>query len=119
VTVLDPGASPGYLGCGDIGVDCQLYRFDVPAGGGTYDFSMTWSNTSDLGLYFLGADGATFTGDFCDALFNGDPGPSQPEVCSDLALAAGTYYLAVVPFGPLYVPEESNPDWVRIDITGK
>jgi hypothetical protein len=117
--IIDVGTTPGYIGCGDIGIDCQIYKFDVPAGGGTYDFTMTWSNTADEGLYFFGADGATSTGDGCDSLGNGDPGPSQPEVCADLALAAGTYYLAVVPFGAFYDPVDPNPDWVLIEVTGK
>jgi hypothetical protein len=55
LTIFDAASAPGYTGCGDIGVDCQLYKFDVPAGGGTYDFSMTRSHTAtsnaDLGLF--------------------------------------------------------------------
>lgn len=117
VTIFDAASSPGYVGCGDIGVDCQIYKFDVPVGGGTYDFTMTWANTADEGLYFLGSDGATFTGDACDSHGNGDT--AQPEVCADLALAAGTYYLAVVPFGAFYDPFDPNPSWVKIEVTGK
>jgi pre-peptidase len=118
--IIDVGTTPGYVGCGgDIGVDCQIYKFVVPPGGGTYDFTMTWANTADLGLYFLGSDGVTATGDACDANGNGDPGPAQPEICAGLALAEGTYYLAVVPFGAFYDPVDPNPDYVEILVDGK
>ena len=45
--------------------------------------------------------------------------PDADKRPSTQELAAGTYYLAMVPFGPFYDPPEANPDWVKIRITGE
>jgi len=114
VHLVDFGTAPGYA-CPTAGVPCQVYKLVVPAGGGTYDFTLTWSNTSDLGLYIFAADGTTFTGNACDANGNGDA--AQPEICTGVALAEGTYVLAEAPFGPFYVPPDPLPDWFHLQVT--
>ena len=114
VHLVDVGTTPGYA-CPTAGVPCQVYKLVVPAGGGTYDFNLTWSNTSDLGLYIFEADGTTFTGNACDANGNGDA--AQPEICTGVALAEGTYVLAEAPFGPFYVPPDPLPDWFHLEVS--
>jgi hypothetical protein len=111
---IDNGTSVGYAACGDVGLPCQVYKFTL-ASDAVFDVVATWSNTSDVGIYFFESDGATLTGNTdCDS--NGNDG--APEVCTQ-ELPAGTYYLAMVPFGPFYDPPEANPDWVKIRITGE
>jgi pre-peptidase len=111
---VDNGTSVGYAACGDVGLPCQVYKF-VLAADGVFDVTATWSNTSDVGIYFFESDGSTLTGNTdCDS--NGNDG--LPEVCTE-ELAAGTYFLAVVPFGPFYPTPEPNPDWVNVRITGE
>ncbi|HKH84803.1 MAG TPA: hypothetical protein VKA25_14025 [Gemmatimonadales bacterium] len=109
------GTSFGFATCGDVEVldtPCQVYKF-VVAADGVFDFAMRWSNTSDMGLYFLDATGTTDLGvGDCDALANG--ATNQPESCA-VELVAGTYFLAVVPFGVYY--GEEDPNWVAIRIT--
>ncbi|HQR18082.1 MAG TPA: hypothetical protein PK948_06910, partial [Gemmatimonadales bacterium] len=56
-------------GAADCGLDCQVYSVSVPAAG-DYDFSLTWDNNTDLGLYFLD-DTFTYLADACDAHGNG------------------------------------------------
>ncbi len=108
------GAPFGYTTCGDQGTPCQVYKF-VVAADGVFDFSLRWSNTSDLGLYFFASDGTTdFAGTACDGLGNG--AGNQPEACS-VEMVAGTYYLAVVPFGVYYTPPDPDPNWVAIRVT--
>jgi hypothetical protein len=112
--VVDNGANPGYAACGDVGLPCQVYQFVVPADG-SYDFQATWEGTSDVGIYFLGSDGATLTGNFdCDGHANG--ATAQPEECTQ-EFVAGTYYVAYVPFGPFYTVPEPNPQWFQITVT--
>jgi hypothetical protein len=110
---IDNGTSVGYADCGDVGLPCQVYKF-VLAADAVFDVTATWSDASDIGIYFFESDGATLTGNFgCDA--HGNDG--TPETCTQ-ELAAGTYFLAFVPFGPFYDPPEANPDWFKVRITG-
>ena len=110
--VLDDGLQRGY-DCGDIGVPCQVYKFEVPADG-SYDFTGTWEASSDVGIYFLEADGVTQAGTAdCDAHANG--ADAQPETCTQ-EFVAGTYYVAYVPFGSLFYGEP-DPAWVQIIVT--
>lgn len=88
---------------------CVTYKLDVPAPGG-YDFSLTWSNETDLGLYFLDSTFADLD-DACDAHGNGST--AQPEACTVNFSAAGTYYMQVLSFGPAYGPDP-EPDWVGV-----
>jgi hypothetical protein len=111
---LDAGsfASP-VCGQGNDGVPCQLYKITLPAAG-SFDADLTWSNTTDLGLYVLSADGTTDTGQACDALGNGANGGH--EACT-ITLAAGTYLLAFVNFGPFYDPPDPAPAKINLTLT--
>jgi Bacterial pre-peptidase C-terminal domain len=110
---VDNGTSVGYASCGDVGLPCQVYKFTLAADA-VFDVTAVWSNTSDVGIYFLEGDGTTLTGNTdCDS--HGNDG--SPETCTQ-ELAAGTYFLAMVPFGPFYPTPEPNPDWVDVRITG-
>jgi hypothetical protein len=96
----------GYVGCGDVGTDCQVYKFTLAADQ-SFDVAAEWEGGSDVGIYFLASDGTTLAGNFdCDA-----GGPGVFEECTQ-DLTAGTYFLAVVPFGAL-------PAWVTVNITGE
>ncbi|MBA3759407.1 MAG: pre-peptidase C-terminal domain-containing protein [Gemmatimonadales bacterium] len=106
------GTPFGFATCGDIGIPCQVYKF-VVAADGTFNFELRWSNSSDLGLYFLDAAAADLGVTDCDAHGNG--AGNSPEVCS-VALVAGTYYLAAVPFGAFYTPADPNPNWISIRV---
>lgn len=111
--VVDSG-SFGASVCGDnSGVPCQLYKISLPADA-SFDASLTWSNTADLGIYVISADGSTETGQACDDLGNGADGGH--EACT-ITLAAGDYLIGVVDFGPFYDPPDPAPDWVALSIT--
>lgn len=108
--IVDAGTF-GYAGCGDIGVDCQIYKF-ILAADASVNVMGNWEGTSDVGIYFLASDGTTAAGDgACDA--NGNGATAQPETCTE-ELTAGTYFMAVVPFGAFYSPAEANPTWVQV-----
>jgi hypothetical protein len=104
------GRSYGYDGCGDLGIDCQIYKL-VIYDAGTYGFHLGWPNPADLALYVLSADGRTPTSIACNSLGRGTA--NQPEECSG-DLTPGTYYVAVVPLHPDIDP---NPDWIRVSVT--
>jgi pre-peptidase len=108
------GAAFGSPVCGQAndGVPCQLYKISLPADG-SFDATLGWSNTTDLGLYVLSADGTTDTDQACDALGNGDDGGE--EACT-ITLPAGDYLIAVVNFGPFYTPPDPAPDWISLKI---
>lgn len=114
--VVDNPSNPGFAGCG-AGVPCAVYQFVVPADG-EYDFTATWEGTSDVGIYFFEPDGATLVGNTdCDSHGNAtDPVGPQPEACTQ-ELVAGSYIVAVAPFGPFYDPPEVNPNWLQLAVT--
>lgn len=107
----------GYATCGGTQpVPCQIYKFTLAADQ-AFDVAALWEGTSDVGIYFLQSDGVTAAGDgSCDANANADAGGH--EECTQ-ELTAGTYFLAVVPFGPVYDPVEANPAWISINLTGE
>jgi len=113
-TAFYDGAAFGFT-CDAVGgpFPCQLYAISLPADG-SFDASLGWSNTTDLGLYVLSADGTTATDQFCDANGNGDEGGA--EACT-ITLPAGDYRIAVVNFGPFYDPVDPPPDWISLAIT--
>jgi hypothetical protein len=121
ITIPPPGATGGFFDAaplaaatcgGNSGFPCQLYQFTL-AEETTFEVNMTWSNTADLGLYFLTADGTTDTGAACDD--HGNAAEAQPEHC-EITLPAGTYLAGIVNFGPAYVPPDPNPDWVGLGL---
>jgi len=110
---FDGGAFGAATCGGNSGVPCQLYKFTLAADA-TFNISATWSNQADLGIYFLTADGTTDTDQACDALGRG--ADAQPEAC-EISLAAGTYLVGFVNFGPFYPELDPNPDWVALSIS--
>jgi pre-peptidase len=105
------------FGAGPCGVQsispCQFYKITLPADG-SFDASLAWSNTTDLGLYVFESDGTTLTDQACDDLGNAADGGA--EACT-ITLAAGDYYIALVNFGPAYVPPDPAPDWLSLAIS--
>lgn len=96
----------------DQGFPCRIYRFVVTQAG-DYDFSGTWNNLADLGLYFTD-DVGTGAGAF-DA--HGDAAGSSPEE-GTLTLAVGTYRMYVVSFAPAYPPPNNvNPTELTVTVT--
>jgi hypothetical protein len=96
--------------CG--GVPCTWYKLDVAAAG-DLDFTSTWSNTTDLGVYVT--DGAFATIGGCDAHGNG--ATAKPEECTITFDAPGIYYIQMQDFGPFYGSDNAEPDWFIISIT--
>lgn len=122
ITIPPPGGSGGFFDAGTFGAatcggnsgaPCQLYQFTLAAET-TFDANMTWSNSADLGLYFMTADGITDTDQACDEHGNG--AEAQPEHCV-ITLAAGTYLAGIVSYGPFYAPADPNPTWVGLALT--
>ncbi len=93
------------------GAGCQYYQF-VAAAAGAHTFTVTWSNTDDLGLYFMDSAFNGVLGGGCDAKGSGATG--QPETCTINFPAAGTYYLEVADYGPFYSPAIPPPAWIKI-----
>jgi hypothetical protein len=112
--VYDSGSFASTV-CGEAndGAPCQLYKISLPEGA-SFDASLTWNNTADLGLYVLSADGTTDTDQACDDLGNGADGGA--EECT-ITLAPGDYILALVDFGPFYTPPDPAPTEVTLKIT--
>jgi hypothetical protein len=100
-------------GVANDGVPCQLYKFTMPADG-SFDVTLAWNNTTDLGVYILTADGTGDADQACDDLGNAEDGGE--EACT-IELTAGDYLLAVVNFGPFYTPPDPAPDWISLAIT--
>lgn len=92
------------------GYDCAWYKITVAAAG-PVNFTLTWPNSDDLGLYFYDSILDPIGGGGCDAHGNG--AGASPETCTITFPAAGTYYLDVEDFGVFY--PEPQPEWVRID----
>jgi hypothetical protein len=90
ITVTDAG-SFGYTAPTQFGaVPARLYKIVLP-GPVSLSVELDWPTGEDMGVYYFAADGVTEVGTFADAGFDGD----APET-STSALAAGTYYVAVV-----------------------
>lgn len=98
--------APGFINAGVFGGStdcrvsppCQLYKLNVEANG-FKTFTITWSNTDDLGLYFLNAAGELLSYFTCDRF--GIGATSQPETCT-IPVVAGTMYLELDDFGSYY-----------------
>jgi hypothetical protein len=107
------GGSWGAATCGgNSGAPCQLYKLVLPADA-TFHVFATADNTTDIGVYFLTADGTADTDQACDEQQN----DGTPESC-DITLPAGTYLIGMVSFGPFYgPPPDPNPTWISLAIT--
>jgi hypothetical protein len=123
ITIPALGASGGFFDAGtygaatcadNSGAPCQLYRFTLAAET-TFDLVPRWSNTADVGVYFITADGTTETGEACDGHGNATDPEGFAEHCV-ITLPAGTYLAAIVSYGPFYDPPDPNPTWVGLDI---
>jgi hypothetical protein len=122
ITIPAAGAKGGFFDAGswgaplcgvaNTGAPCQLYKFTLAADA-TFDMEARWSNTADVGVYFISEDGTTDTDQACDEHGNG--AEAQPEHCL-ITLAAGTYLLGVVSFGPFYPVPDPNPTWVGVTL---
>lgn len=98
-----------------LGGPCRIYKFTVAAST-SISFSASWSNTTDLGIYFstTGSNVVVTTG--CDGHGNGAAG--QPESCTG-TFPAGTYYVIVDSFAPFYAaPDDVDPYSFTLSITG-
>ncbi len=110
-TYYDGGQFATAAQCGNIGNHCRFYKI-VLAGPRTFNVSLTWGNTADIGGYFIDAAGNDQFGDFaCDAKGSGAAG--QPEACTE-TLGAGTWYLALADF----TGAAQNTTTVKMTITG-
>jgi hypothetical protein len=107
----DAGSFGASTDCADA-PPCQIYKLNST--GIAYTFTVTWSNTTDLGLYFMDATGALIAAHgACDSKGNG--ATAQPETCT-YTFPAGTMYLELDNFGPYYSPVDPPPTWVGIRI---
>jgi hypothetical protein len=115
--ILDVGDFAGSADCtGFEGVPCRYYKFTLAAAT-TFHVSLSWNNTTDLGVYFEDAAGGGVGTGACDAHGNGATG--QPEAC-DQTLPAGDYFLSVVTFSPFYAsPDDVDPTKIEMTITGQ
>ena len=112
---VDAGAMQPVPECdADNGSPCRAYRLDL-ATARTFKVDATWQGTTDLGLYFYNSAGIRLSGG-CDGKGNGAAG--QPESCTK-TLGPGTFYVTVVDFGLFYDPAETQPAWIRLDLTGQ
>ena len=122
ITIPPAGARGGFIDngswgaavCGpaNSGAPCQLYKFTLAADA-TFDVSGEWSNTADIGFYFISEDGLTDTDMACDDHGNLTDPAGYLEHCT-ITLVAGTYLLGVVSYGPFYTPPDANPTWVAV-----
>ena len=113
-TALYDAGTFGAAVCGDeSGIPCQLYKLSVPADA-SLDATLTWNNTTDLGLYVMTSDASSDIGQACDGLGNGADGGQ--EACT-LVLPAGNYILGVITFGPFYPTNDPPPDWISLALT--
>jgi hypothetical protein len=100
---------------GGAGTGCKIFGFTVGTAV-TLTFSNTWSNLTDLGLYFTD-DTQSDLGLSCDS--HGDGTSGQPEVCS-MAFTPGTYYMLMTTYSPYYSPpNDVDPYWFRINVTAQ
>jgi hypothetical protein len=110
----DAGSFGASADCADFS-PCQIYKINPAVAANT--FTVTWANTTDLGLYFMNAGGALIaTGAACDSKGNG--ATAQPETCT-ATFPAGTNYLELDNFGPAYAggaAANPAPVWVGIRI---
>jgi len=110
--VYDAGGMTGGAECG---WPCNIYTLNVTAAG-PQNFTLNWSNNTDLGLYFLDPT-LTYLPENCDAGGSGAAG--HPENCTVDFPAPGVYYLEVDSFGPAYPGGEASnprPAWLGIYI---
>jgi hypothetical protein len=92
----------------------MIYQFTLPAPR-TLTFTVTWSNTTDLGLYFStdGSNVVVTTG--CDS--KGATATGQPETCTG-NFPAGTFYMVNDSFHPFYAaPNNVPPTFEKIVVT--
>lgn len=112
----DAGSFGASADCADFS-PCQIYK--ITGTGANKTFTVTWSNSTDLGLYFMDAAGALIGPPsnpwfLCDSHGNG--ATAQPETCT-VPLPAGTNYLELDNFGPAYpggAGANPAPAWVGI-----
>jgi len=109
---VDGGLFATAAQCGNIGNHCRFYKIVLGAPR-TFNVSLTWGNTADIGGYFIDAAGNDQFGNFaCDNFGSGAGG--QPEACSQ-TLPAGTWYLALADF----TAAAQNTTTVRMTLTGQ
>lgn len=96
------------------GFPCRIYKL-ILTEDRDFDLSSSWDTSADLGIYFSLPDNSS-AGISCDAH---GPAPGQFEVCPDLSLTAGTYYMHVVSFAVAYPPpDDIDPSNFTVTLTG-
>jgi hypothetical protein len=113
--IMDAGT---WGGTADCGIYCQIYTITVTAGQ-KVNFTLGWDNNDDLGLYFLDSTFAvlpgvkgSYTGIYaCDYY-----GKGGAEACTVTFPDAGTYYLEVDSYGPVYSAPVPSASWINMGI---
>jgi len=105
------GSADCHSGPGDfnLSLPCRIYKLVLTADR-TFDLSSSWGDDTDLGIYFALPDNSG-SGVACDD--NGEgAGGANFEICTDLTLTAGTYYMEV------YFYSAAPPPSFTITLTG-
>lgn len=113
-TLIDNSTFTASADCtgGPGGGYCVIYKF-VLSGDATIDVNANWvPNTTDVGVYFADATNSDAgPGTACDQ--NGRGATASPEHCT-ISLGAGTYYVEVNSYGPLYPQNDPNPTSIHV-----
>jgi hypothetical protein len=95
------------------GAACLIYKF-VLAEETSFTVTANWlPNITDVGVYFSDDTNTDPGAGACDS--KGRGATATPEVCT-IDLPAGTWYMQVTSYGPLYPQNDPNPTSIDISI---